>query len=468
MKDSSYKKSLVLGIFILFIVSGVVPSISGYTGKTSIQSTKEVTTSSLLNNGYVNGFWEFDTGSGSTAYDSSGHNYDGTIYGASWTAGYSGYALDFDGVNDYVDLDAHSEDLGMNKTDDVIFSVYFKSTSTDGGYIYCMAGNDHVPEARIELLSNGSLSFKVWTNVCGILVYSDNTFNDNVWHHVEIFFNGITSNPTVSLYVDGDSEGSVTTWLCDIENNDFSRAKIGRRAYEAEGYFDGKIDELKIIKYPGGNDQNPPTIDGPTSGDPGVEYDFTFVTLDPEEDDIWLHIEWGDGNETDWLGPYESGEEAIVSYTWEEEDIYEIRAESKDIWDDSYWSDPYPVSIGNHPPGTPTITGETNGKTGVEYEYTFNAVDPDSDDVKYHIDWDDGDSDTTAFSPSGIDVKVKHTWSEEGTYIIRATAEDKYGLVGLEATLTVTMPRNKATNNMLFLRLLEQFPLLQKLFLFLN
>ena len=178
MKNSSYKKSLVLGIFILFIGAGVLPSISGYTGKTSIQSTKEIPTSFPLNNGYVNGFWKLDTGSGSTAYDYSAHSYDGTIYGATWTAGYSGYALDFDGVNDYVELGTYSNDLGFNKTDDVNISVYFKSTSTESGMIYCAAGFEHIPEARIELLSNGTLYVKIWTHLCGIWIYSNGTFND--------------------------------------------------------------------------------------------------------------------------------------------------------------------------------------------------------------------------------------------------------------------------------------------------
>ncbi len=271
MKDSFYKKSLVLGIFILFIGAGVIPSISGNTGKMNIQSAKEVPSNFPLNNGYVNGYWTFNECSGDTLEDSSGHDFDGTIYGASWTGGHSGCGLDFDGVDDYVDLDAHSEDLGFNKTDDVIFSVYFKSTSTESGMIYCTAGTEHIPEARIELSSNGTLSFKVWTHVCGILVYSDDTYNNGSWHHVEIFFNGITANPTVSLYVDDDPVASTTAWLCDIENTDFSRAKIGRRGYEDEGYFDGKIDEFKITKYPGGNKQEPPTIDGPTSGAPDVE-----------------------------------------------------------------------------------------------------------------------------------------------------------------------------------------------------
>jgi len=119
--------------------------------------------------------------------------------------------------------------------------------------------------------------------------------------------------------------------------------------------------------------------------------------------------------------------------------------------------------IPGNPPGMPTIVGQLNGNAGQSYDYTFNAVDPDGDDVKYHIDWDDGDSDTTAFSPSGTNVTVSHIWSDEGTYTIKATAEDTYGLVGPEGTLEVTMPRNKATYNLLFLRFLEQFPILRLL-----
>jgi len=117
-------------------------------------------------------------------------------------------------------------------------------------------------------------------------------------------------------------------------------------------------------------------------------------------------------------------------------------------------------------PNAPTINGKTNGKKGTEYEYTFNAVDPNGDNVKYHIDWDDGDSDTTAFSSSGTNVKVKHTWSNQGTYIIKATAEDTNGLVGPEGTLSITMPRNRAVNTpfLQFLyNFLQQYPILYQL-----
>jgi hypothetical protein len=56
-----------------------------------------------INDGLV-GYWKFDEGSGNIAHDYSGNGNDGTIYGASWTEGISGYALDFDGVDDYVDV----------------------------------------------------------------------------------------------------------------------------------------------------------------------------------------------------------------------------------------------------------------------------------------------------------------------------------------------------------------------------
>ncbi|MBU1941896.1 MAG: FG-GAP repeat protein, partial [Candidatus Thermoplasmatota archaeon] len=44
----------------------------------------------------------------------------------------------------------------------------------------------------------------------------------------------------------------------------------------------------------------------------------------------------------------------------------------------------------NQPPNTPTITGTTNGKAGVEYDYTFTTTDPDDDEVYYWITWGDG------------------------------------------------------------------------------
>ena len=288
MKNVVFRRSLVIGIIALFVGASIVPSISGYIEKTGNQLPEEAPTNFPLNNDYMNVYWKFDECSGNIAYDSSEHGYDGTINGATWTtSGHSGCALVFDGVDDYVSVDAYSEQLGFNKTDDVIYSFWFKSTGE--GIIYCITRSwGYNPEHYIKLLSNGSLMFRIWTTECGITLYSDGIYDGGNWHHAEYYFNGITANPTVELYVDDDFDNCATHWLCPIENDDYGKAKIGKHAYYATDYFDGTIDEFKIIKYPGGNKQEPPTISGPTSGEPGVEYDFIFVTEDPEEDEIWL------------------------------------------------------------------------------------------------------------------------------------------------------------------------------------
>ena len=120
------------------------------------------------------------------------------------------------------------------------------------------------------------------------------------------------------------------------------------------------------------------------------------------------------------------------------------------------------------PPDAPTIDGQTSGKTGKEYEYTFNATDPDGDDVKYYIEWGDNNTEWTDFNASGTEIKVKHTWSNDGTYNITAKAQDIYGFEGPEGTLTVTIPRSRAIYYPLHLWFLERFPLLERLLLFIK
>ena len=78
-----------------------------------------------------------------------------------------------------------------------------------------------------------------------------------------------------------------------------------------------------------------PSIYGETNGEAGVEYEYTFSTTDPNSDDVYYYIEWGDGSAEDWFGPYNSGEEVILSHTWDDQDTYTIRTRSKDT--DNLW-----------------------------------------------------------------------------------------------------------------------------------
>jgi outer membrane protein assembly factor BamB len=129
------------------------------------------------------------------------------------------------------------------------------------------------------------------------------------------------------------------------------------------------------------------------------------------------------------------------------------------------------IKESNNPPDKPSINGQIRGKAGTPYDYIFIATDPDNDEyVYYYIDW--GDNSTSGwigkYTP-GIVVTVSHTWSERGTYIIKAKAKDNYGGEGDWGTLQVTMPKNKELFimhpllNWLLERFSNAFPILRYL-----
>jgi len=444
----SYRKALAVGIFILFIGVSSTTIMGGYIRINNIKSTIETPTYFPLNNdGYVAAYWTFDDCTGTTLGDISGHERDGKIYGATWGTGQSGCALDFDGQDDYVDLDIHSEFLGFNKTDDMLFSFYFKSTSTDKGIIYSSCRGDtygYNPGFHIALLPNGTIEVKMWRLSCGILMCSIDSYNDGEWHYAEILYNGISAKPIIDIYVDGVLDISYEKYICSFYSDQFKYTQIGRNSDELTDYYKRNIDDFKINKYPGGNEQNPPNISGPTYGSPAVEYEYTFEAEDPEGDEIWYFIDWDDTTFEDWFGPYPSGTVVTSSHSWSNEGTYEMRAKTKDKWDDSRESDPYLVSIGNAPPETPIITGQSSGGVGGIYGYTIVSTDSDNDNIYYYFDWGDGtNSGWDGPHQSGQTVTIYHSWTSPGTYYIRGKAKDIFNAESVwSETIIITIIEN--------------------------
>ena len=160
------RKGIALVVMLLFVGVSITSGISEYIGKMSNLSTEETLTSFPLGNDYVLAYWKSDECNGTTLWDCSGHNFNGTNYGVTWTPG---CCLVFDGVDDYVDLDNHSVGLGFNKTDDLVFSFYFKSSTDQKGMIYSMSTDFGTnPEFHIFLDSNGSIGVEIKGTSCGL------------------------------------------------------------------------------------------------------------------------------------------------------------------------------------------------------------------------------------------------------------------------------------------------------------
>ncbi|KYK22450.1 hypothetical protein AYK21_03880 [Thermoplasmatales archaeon SG8-52-2] len=188
-----------------------------------------------------------------------------------------------------------------------------------------------------------------------------------------------------------------------------------------------------------------------------------YVTItDPDGDDLYIMIDYGDGEVTDWMGPYESGETVAIIHEWSEPGTYYIRVKAKDIYGaESPWSDPFEVVIENTPPQTPEIDGANSGKPGIKYTYTIVTEDFEDDEVYYYIDWDDGNVEEWIgpFS-SGAEITVDHIWEEEGSYIIKVKAKDTYDDESDFAEFSVEIPRFRNSNTQftrLFEKIIERF-----------
>lgn len=118
-------------------------------------------------------------------------------------------------------------------------------------------------------------------------------------------------------------------------------------------------------------------------------------------------------------------------------------------------------SIPNNPPDKPDINGPTSGKPGEELCWAFHTTDPDSDVIKYIIDWGDGTSDETDCYPSCTPVTVCHTWNKTGEFLLSVYAQEcPDGLVGPTATLKLTIPRIRTRA---WCRFFDMFPILHRI-----
>jgi hypothetical protein len=91
---------------------------------------------------------------------------------------------------------------------------------------------------------------------------------------------------------------------------------------------------------------NPDPPNGPDTGKLGNEYNYTVSTTDPDNDQLFYMIDWGDGETSMIYGPYESGEECTVPHTWFERGEVMVRVKAIDENNaESEWSEPLPVSM---------------------------------------------------------------------------------------------------------------------------
>jgi len=95
-----------------------------------------------------------------------------------------------------------------------------------------------------------------------------------------------------------------------------------------------------------GAPDKPVTPSGQGSGKVNVEYTYTTTTTDPDGNQVYYLWDWGDGTQSEWLGPFASGAQANAQKSWSTKGDYSITVKSKDIYGaESAWSDSLPITM---------------------------------------------------------------------------------------------------------------------------
>ena len=145
--------------------------------------------------------------------------------------------LDFDGVNDYVEITGYK---GVTGSAPRTVTAWINTNDTSGEIVTW--GQSGIPSLRwiVRVQESGFVRVEVGGGHAG----GSTVVNDEKWHHIAVSSDGsLTDN--VTIYVDGEIDPIGSYESRSIETAEYDDVKIG--VHSATGrYFNGIIDEVRI------------------------------------------------------------------------------------------------------------------------------------------------------------------------------------------------------------------------------
>jgi hypothetical protein len=203
--------------------------------------------------------YHFDEGTGTTAYDSVGSAH-GTINGATWTTGKFGYALSFDGSDDYVSVSSFPSGSYSQLT----VEAWIYPQDKEGKQVLINEQNGDTLWMNFD--TNGSDKLDIYLgDTTNKGYHSSNTaIARNTWSHVAFTYNDTTDE--LKLYINGQLDRTITT--SGMLNFD-TTIVLGGREYGNLEFFKGLIDEVAFYnRVLSAEEIRARYLDGPPPGIP--------------------------------------------------------------------------------------------------------------------------------------------------------------------------------------------------------
>ena len=183
-------------------------------------------------------------------FDQTSNNNDGQAFGAAWTpSGKFDGAVDFDGVDDYVEI---ADNSSLDLTTSITVSAWVNSdTNSDYGTIVHRGTTDQVLgnmnfsyNLRQESDATGNqYEFSIKTDSNNRKIVTSSTApSDGSWHHIVGTYDGSLMN----IYVNGLLEATTST--SEVISTSSETLTIGDTGSGGDA-FNGTIDDVRIYNY---------------------------------------------------------------------------------------------------------------------------------------------------------------------------------------------------------------------------
>jgi parallel beta-helix repeat protein len=169
----------------------------------------------------------------------------------------------------------------------------------------------------------------------------------------------------------------------------------------------------------------------------GVSYTYKTSADDFNEDQIYYKWNWGDGNLSDWLGPFDSGEIVSANHSWNKSGCYNIRVKAKDTHGyESYWSDPIPIYLPYYVNRVVSKQHVVLGQSTIKFNCTVKGG-----NNPYSFEWNFGDGNFSNIQ------NTTYTYNTTGIYGVTLKVNDSNGSIH-NSTINISVVNLKADFNM--------------------
>ncbi|MCK4733587.1 MAG: PKD domain-containing protein, partial [Methanophagales archaeon] len=372
---------------------------------------------------YLVAEWDFDDGSGTVAYDSSGNNNNGTltnmVSAAAWVDGKIGKALQFDGVDDCVNC---GNDSSFDFTSAITIEAWIKTSGSEG---WQEIVDKYHTGWYLDINSGGHLSFRVVDSNLN----SQSLLPLNDWVHIAATY----KSGERKVYLNGkvDNQDSQTG---SIGTNKYV-VSMGSRMGQTNAAFKGAVDEVKIYNIAlsaeeisahyqeGLEDTIPPASISNLQNNAGTTW-INWTWTNPLDNDfrhtkVYLDGIW----QTNTSSMYFNATNLTPNTT------YEIGTRTVDTTGNvnSTWVNQTAKTLALNSPPVSDPNNPYTGTEGVSILFKGSgSYDPDGTIVSYLWAFGDGKNAT--------EVNPTHTYTQNGTYNVTLTVTDNEAATNANTT----------------------------------